>query len=118
MGKNLVFPAAEETEEQNSEIVKLPIEAIKPLTLPPAEPIRKIRNLMRTIEKSGTFTPVCVYRAPDGKYELLAGRHRLALAIRAGVKEIPAVVFRVVILSGLWRIHLSTVAVTAIKADL
>ena len=92
MVKKMILPAGEKEETKVSDVINLPVEAIRPLSIPPGEPVKQIRTLMRTVEKNGFIAPVCVYRTADGRYELLAGRHRLTLAIKAGIREIPAVV--------------------------
>lgn len=82
----------EEMERNEANFILVPIDAIEPLSTPLGEPGRRIQALIKTAEKNGAVPPVCVYKTLTGKYELLTGGQRIALAIKAGISEIHAVI--------------------------
>ena len=54
---------------------------------------RGMRALVRSIEKNGVRSPICVSAEGNGMYELITGKRRVVAAKKAGLKEIPAVVY-------------------------
>ncbi len=54
---------------------------------------RGMRALVRSIEKNGVRSPICVSVGENGMYELITGKRRVVAARKAGLKEIPAVVY-------------------------
>ncbi len=54
---------------------------------------RGMRALVRSIEKNGVLSPICVSAESNGMYELITGKRRVLAAKKAGLTEIPAVVY-------------------------
>lgn len=53
----------------------------------------KFETLVRDIEENGVVTPIIVRALPDGKYEVLAGRHRSEAQKRLHLATIPANIY-------------------------
>ena len=53
----------------------------------------KVQELALSIMDTGQITPIRVAPRPDGRYELIAGAHRLAAMIEANQPEIEATIF-------------------------
>ncbi len=78
--------------ENGKDIIKIPISAIRPLSSRQSEAAKRFQATMKAMEKNGVLAPVCVISTGNGKYELLAGQGRISMAVKAGVREIAAVV--------------------------
>ena len=77
-------------------LVKLPIAEVHPNSSQPRERFEDdaLRSLADSIRRYGLLQPISVRRAEMG-YELIAGERRLRAAALAGMREIPAIVYRV-----------------------
>ena len=91
MGKNIVFPWGENNNETKSPIIKIPVSDIKPLSKPLRDTAKQLKSVTKMLERNGGIAPICVIKNASGSFELLAGRQRLAAAVVAGVREVPAV---------------------------
>ncbi|MBP5631435.1 MAG: ParB/RepB/Spo0J family partition protein [Clostridia bacterium] len=91
MKKYTVLNSKEESENPG-DVIKIPVKAIRCGNVSFGETGKKFRALVKSIEKSGTVTPVCVVKTKRGKYDIIAGKQRFIASIRAGLKEIPAII--------------------------
>lgn len=91
MKKYTVSNSKEESADPG-EVIKIPVKAIRCGNISFGETGKKFRALIKSIEKTGTVTPVCVIKTKRGKYDIIAGKQRFAASIRAGLKEIPAII--------------------------
>ena len=81
-----------EINENPGDVIKIPVKAIRCGPVSPGETGKRFRAMIKSIEKNGTVTPVCVVKTKRGKYDIIAGKQRFAASVRAGLKEIPAII--------------------------
>ncbi len=85
------------TEEKNSKVLYLPIDAIRPNPYQPRQEMDKdaLRDLCASIKHYGLMQPVVVRQINGREYELIAGERRLRACRMADMSDIPAIVVRV-----------------------
>ncbi|MBO4326927.1 MAG: ParB/RepB/Spo0J family partition protein [Clostridia bacterium] len=91
MEKEIIFPWGENKNETEGLIIKIPVTDIKPLSRPLRDSAKQLKSVIKILERNGGSAPICVLKKESGKYELLAGRQRLAAAVIAGMTEVNAV---------------------------
>lgn len=84
-----------ELEPASKEVINLKIESIEPNPFQPRENFdeKGLQELAASIKKQGVLQPILV-RKHGEKYQLIAGERRWRAAIKAGLKEIPAMVMK------------------------
>lgn len=91
MGKEIIFPWGENNSETGGPIIKIPVSDIKPISRPLRDSAKQLKSVIKVLERNGGVAPICVLKNESGKFELLAGRQRLAAAVLAGMTEVQAV---------------------------
>lgn len=93
--KKEVEEAAEvEAVHATEEVIKLPIEKIKPNRFQPRTIFddEKIEELSRTIHTHGVIQPIVVRSTADNEYEIIAGERRYRAMKKLEWTEVPAIV--------------------------
>lgn len=84
------------TESPNGvdELRSIPVDLIQPNPQQPRSNFdgQQIEQLAESISAKGVLQPILVSALADGKYQLIAGERRWRASIKAGLKEIPAVI--------------------------
>lgn len=77
-----------------TDLREIPTELIEPNPRQPRETVDEdeLGGLAASISERGVIQPVIVVEKTDGNYELIAGERRWRAAIKAGLKQIPALV--------------------------
>ncbi|MFO7637751.1 MAG: ParB/RepB/Spo0J family partition protein [bacterium] len=93
LGKGIEAIIPEETRQAlSAESRTLPLSEIRPNPFQPRRQAEEdIEELAASVRERGVLQPVVVRRRRDG-YELVMGERRFRAALKAGLKEIPAVV--------------------------
>jgi len=92
LGKGIRAIIPEQTQEQLSAAMPIPIEEVRPNPFQPRQQVAEdLSELVASIKEKGVLQPVVVRRRRDG-YELVMGERRLRAARQAGLDRIPAVV--------------------------
>ncbi|NOZ86378.1 MAG: ParB/RepB/Spo0J family partition protein [Deltaproteobacteria bacterium] len=88
----LISDAAEDPARRNA---RLGVEQLEPLSIgqPRGEPLRDIEELVASVREQGVLQPLWV-RKKGHKYEIIAGERRWRAAQKAGVGEVPAIIFK------------------------
>jgi len=99
LGKGLeaLIPKAQITEKLpiGEQIVKIPIEKIKPNRYQPRNEFKRenLDELANSIKEKGLLQPLIISPGIiSGEYELIAGERRLRAAKLAGLNEVPAII--------------------------
>lgn len=81
-------------QEQNSEMMVLPLSQIKPNHNQPRYCFdqESIKNLSESIKLNGLLQPIVVRKIGDDKFEIVAGERRFRASKLAGLEKIPAIV--------------------------
>lgn len=92
LGKGIRAIIPEQTQEQLSAAMPVPIDEVRPNPYQPRQAVEEdLSELVASIKEKGVLQPVVVRRRRDG-YELVMGERRLRAAKLAGLDRIPAVV--------------------------
>ena len=94
LGKGLDLIFAENSSENGSETVTIPINDIEPNRDQPRREFdeESLRELADSIAAHGILQPLLLRPFPDGGYQIVAGERRWRAARMAGLHEIPAVI--------------------------
>ncbi|KPJ53790.1 hypothetical protein AMJ39_03085 [candidate division TA06 bacterium DG_24] len=92
-GLDALIPQASVEAAEESDIVRLPVTAVRPNPHQPRRAVESetIAELAESIRQQGLVQPIVVRRV-DGEYQLIAGERRLQAARAAGLTEVPAIV--------------------------
>lgn len=92
-GLSALIPGAPETNELQTGLLEVPVNAVLPNPKQPRTRFddEAIATLAASIREVGILQPIVVRRTPDGRYELIAGERRLRAAKSAGLATVPVV---------------------------
>ena len=92
MGLDALF-AADEKEEDGSELLRLPISKVEPRSEQPRETFdeQALQELADSIAQYGVIQPIVARKLDTGYYQIIAGERRWRAARMAGLEEVPAV---------------------------
>lgn len=90
-GLGVLFGAGEYENEENSELLSLPISKVEPRSEQPREYFdeQALSDLADSISQYGLIQPVVVRKLDTGYYQIIAGERRWRASRLAGLKEIP-----------------------------
>ena len=92
--RDVLSPKTKDRSDGSNLVIKIPLCLIRSGIFVQNISIgRGMRALVRSIEKNGVRSPICVSAEENGMYELITGKRRVVAARKAGLKEIPAVVY-------------------------
>ena len=88
------FDRQSDNSPPSGRLIEIPVASVKPNPYQPRKELgeQEIMELSESIREFGVLQPILVKRIEDG-YELIAGERRLRAATRAGLSQIPAVLF-------------------------
>lgn len=90
-GLGVLFGGDEYENEENSELLNLPISKVEPRSEQPREYFdeQALSDLADSISQYGLIQPVVVRKLDTGYYQIIAGERRWRASRLAGLKEIP-----------------------------
>ena len=90
MGLDALF-AADEKEEDGSELLRLPISKVEPRSEQPRETFdeQALQELADSIAQYGVIQPIVARKLDTGYYQIIAGERRWRAARMAGLEEVP-----------------------------